>query len=163
MMHPADRAILDQFSMCRKATLSLLAQTPEPAPSFTPTADIRTIRQAYHHIVWGQCAWMQKLLRDGKGSVQEQPNAPCAGLARLLEEARLRMLSCFLGAEEGRMPKVYQRTREGKQRTGRDLVLYLTAHEEHHRSRIMLGLWECEACKKPARGGQEARRRLASG
>ena len=136
-MHDADLSILRHFAGIRDVTIKLLSKVPEdwlerPMPGegdWTP-------RHAFMHIAGGQCGWLAGL-GDGRGGIGEQVTLDKAGIERTLREARQRMLDFFGSSEVDRMGRL-----EGERHVGRDVVLYLTSHEVHHRGRIVAALWQ---------------------
>ena len=50
------------------------------------------------------------------------------------------MAAFFSSPREDRMGKTYSGRRSGEEHLGRDVVLYLTAHEVHHVGRIVAAL-----------------------
>ena len=136
-MHEADLSILRHFAGIRDVTIELLRKVPEdwlerPMPGegdWTP-------RHAFMHIAGGQCGWLAGL-GDGKKPIDENAPADRAGIERALREARARMLDFFGSPEVDRMSAGCWR-----EHVGRDVVLYLTSHEVHHRGRIVAALWQ---------------------
>lgn len=135
-MQEADLSILRHFAGIRDVTIELLRRAPDdwlerPLPGeggWTP-------RHAFMHIAGGQCGWLAGL-GDGKRPIDENAPMDKAGIERTLREARKRMLDFFGSSEVARMGHQYADD------IGRDVVLYLTSHEVHHRGRIVAALWQ---------------------
>ena len=142
-MNDADLSILRHFAGVRDVTIELLRKVPEdwlerPMPGegeWTP-------RHAFMHIAGGQCGWLAGL-GDGRGGIEEQARLDKGGIERTLRDARRRMLDFFGSSEVDRMDRQYADD------IGRDVVLYLTSHEVHHRGRIVAALWQWGMTETP--------------
>ncbi len=136
-MHEADLSILRHFAGIRDVTLALLHSLPDDwLERPLPGGDGWTVRKAFLHIAAGQCGWL-KGLGEGKGGMDSDALLDKAGIERTLLEARRRMLDFFGSSQVDRMGPL-----EGEPHVGRDVVLYLTAHEVHHRGTLVRALWE---------------------
>ncbi len=136
-MHDADLSILRHFAGIRDVTIALLRRLPEDwLDRPLPGGDGWTVRQAFLHIAAGQCGWL-KGLGDGKGwGVDPEEAMDRPGIETALRDARKRMLDFFGSPEVDRMSRAFP------PHVGRDIVLYLTAHEVHHRGTVVRALWE---------------------
>ena len=151
-MNDADRAILDHFTSMRAKTLEMLEAAPEEMLGRVAHAEQHPLGWQFAHIANGVDWWMHHVMRDGGGWSPEhacERDEIVAGLT----SSRDRLLS-FFAAEDGKAmssdvsyPEV-----DGSTSTwvGREVVLYLTAHELHHLSRGELALWQWGVTDLPA-------------
>jgi uncharacterized damage-inducible protein DinB len=143
-MHDADLSILRHFAGVRDVTIALLHKVPEDwLDRPLPGGDGWTVRRAFLHIAAGQCGWLQ-WAGEGKGGVDEEAAADSALIERTLLDARKRMIDFFGAPETDRMGPL---GRDGH--VGRELVLYLTAHEVHHRGTVVRALWQWDMKDTP--------------
>ena len=139
-MHDADRSILTHATEVRKVTIDLVGRIPEEWLDRTAEGEKEPLRQLLLHIAAGQAAYMENVARDGKGFVDDQAKVDREGIIRALAETDQRMLDFFQTDDGVRMGQIHTHVRRGTRHIGRDSVLYLTGHEEHHRGKIVLAL-----------------------
>jgi uncharacterized damage-inducible protein DinB len=137
-MHEADLSILRHFAGIGDVTIALLRRLREDwLDRPLPGGDGWTVRTAFLHIAAGQCGWLRGL-GEGGGSVDPDVPLDKAAVERTLLDARRRMLEFFGPRMDARWPTEHAETPH----VGRDIVLYLTAHEVHHRGTLVRALWE---------------------
>jgi uncharacterized damage-inducible protein DinB len=141
-MNPADRQILDHFRQIRERTLDLLERLPEELLDQTADGEDRPLRHLFVHLARTIDNWMSDLLKDGLG-------LPVYGVDKGSLELALRISAdrviSFFEADDGErmgreIPDKLETTGKPVIWTGRDRVLYLTAHEIHHRGKMVLAL-----------------------
>ena len=140
-MNDADRQILDHFRQIRERTLDLLERIPEELLDQTAEGEERPLRILFLHIARTVDSWMAGPLKDGLGQ-------PVYGTDKGSLELALRVsadrLTGFFEADPERMarevPETLETTGQPVVWTGRDRVLYLAAHEIHHRGKMVLAL-----------------------
>lgn len=140
-MHPADRQILDHFRQIRERTLDLLERIPEELLDQTADGEDRPLRILFLHLARVVDSWMSDPIRDGLGQPVYGTDKGSLELALRISADRL---TSFFEADEARMdreiPEKLETTGQPVVWTGRDRVLYLTAHEIHHRGKMVLAL-----------------------
>ena len=136
-MQDADLSILRHFAGIGDVTVALLHKVPEDwLDRPLPGGDGWTVRRLFLHIAGGQCGWLQ-YLGDGKGGIDEEAQLDSAGIERVLLDARKRMIDFFGSSEVDHMGPL-----ERDEHVGRELLLYLTSHEVHHRGTLVRALWQ---------------------
>jgi uncharacterized damage-inducible protein DinB len=149
-MNEADREILECFTRTRHRTMELVRQTPTEWLSRRADGEHHPLGWLYMHIAEGVDWWLQYCMKHGQ-RVRWKPadeQNPAAILAAM--EASMKKLVEFFEADDGaRMGQAFDldlRTlptpEDGpvQHYVGRNRVLYLTAHEIHHRGKIVLAL-----------------------
>jgi uncharacterized damage-inducible protein DinB len=135
-MHEADLSILRHCAAIRDVTVELLRALPEGwLERPLPGGDGWTVRRAFLHIAAGQSWWLSGL--DGQPGIGDEDLLDAAGIEKALRDTGQRMLDFFGSSEVDHMGPL-----EGHPHVGRDVVLYLTAHEIHHRGTVVRALWE---------------------
>ena len=145
-MNDADRTILDHFIGIRSKTIEMLGKVPDHLLAETAPGESEPLGWHFAHIASGPTWWMHYAMRDGGGYMSEYPDQSRA-IGASLEASRDRVVSFFEADDGEPMGRVYELSPEkepegSNQWTGRDRVLYLTAHELHHLGRAELALWQ---------------------
>ncbi len=141
-MDDGDRAILDHFAGVRDATCELLSRVPEEMLGRRAEGEERPVEWLFAHIADGVDWWMHNVMHDGRGVVREYHHDR-PSILRALRNSKDRLLAFFEAAGGRHMGETF--TFEDADGTctefiGRERVLYLTAHEVHHRGKIVLAL-----------------------
>lgn len=141
-MDDGDRAILDHFAGVRDGTCELLRRVPEELLERTAAGEERPVNWLFAHIADGVDWWMHNVMEDGRGVVRQYDHDR-PSILRALENSKVRLLEFFEAHGGKRMGESV--TFEDPDGTttdfiGRERVIYLTAHETHHRGEIVLSL-----------------------
>lgn len=142
IMNDADRQILDHFTHTRQVTIGLARRVPDELLARTPEGEGLPLSRLFLHIAGGVDWWMHHVMCDGRRWPVDCGNDREA-VVEALGASRGRLVS-FFEADDGQpMGQTFSFTdAEGTTSpwVGRDRVLYLTAHEIHHRGKIVLAL-----------------------
>jgi uncharacterized damage-inducible protein DinB len=149
-MTESDQAVLDCFDATRRRTIDLLRQTPADWLSRQAQGEDHALGRLYLHIADSPDWWLHFCLKDGlpKDGPAASENDPAA-IQIALESSQQRLLRFFTADAGSRMgqtfvlnPRELPNPEDGpvEQFTGRNRVLYLTAHEIHHRGKLVLAL-----------------------
>jgi uncharacterized damage-inducible protein DinB len=154
MINPADREILEQFTRVREKTIEVLAGVPDEMLDRKADGEDMTLGWLFMHIADGPDWWMEHCMRDGQGWAYTGEGPFQKEEIRVALQASLRRVTGFFEAGDGeRMGETFElvpEKTEGEGRwTGRDRVLYLTAHEVHHRGKMVLALRQWGATEIP--------------
>jgi len=143
-MNEADRCILDHYARVRNRTIELARQLPDDLLGRTAQGEEQSLFWLFVHIADAPNWRMTYVVKDG-GTWAAPP--PCskdrASLLAGLAASRDRLVRFFDADGGRRMGETFSlRHDDGfvEHWTGRDLVLYYTDHELHHRGRIVLAL-----------------------
>lgn len=141
-MHPADREILNHFRQIRRRTIDLVERIPEAMLGRQAEGEGYPLHHLLLHLAYVVDGWMFDLMKDGKEMPDYQNDK--ASIVAALETTENRLVSFFEAEDGRRMGEEYATTLSDEVTpvvwTGRDRVLYLTAHEIHHRGKIVLAL-----------------------
>jgi len=130
-------ALIVYLDKVRARTLKFLDELPEELLEQTPATG-QSIAETFRHIAFGGDYWCHNVFKDGKGEVQYTAEN-CRGgkaLRQALRESG-RRLEVFFSADEGAALQREYLTSWGKSYNGTDRLLYLVAHEVHHRGRAV--------------------------
>ena len=150
-MDDGDRQILEFFATVRRTTCELLDRVPEGLLDRTAEGEDYPMRWLFVHVADGVNWWMHNVFADGKGVVRK-PRPNKASIRRALEASADRLLTFFRAAGGQAMGRTFTFTDADGAETawvGRDRVLYLAAHEVHHRGKIVLALRQWGFVKIP--------------
>lgn len=143
-MNPGDRELLADFDRCRGVTLDLLNRVPEKLLKKKPRGEDISLGLLFHHIAVTVDGWLGNCMKDGGMTpVWDPPKTPPKQeIIQSLESSRRRLLKFFKAKGGTAMSRTYKPQRNGKtyRFTGRNRVAYLTAHEGHHRGKMVLAL-----------------------
>lgn len=144
-MNPADREILDHFVRVREKTIELLNGMPDEILGRKADGEDMTLGWLFMHIADGPDWWMEHCMRDGRGWVYPGDGPfQMDGIRAALRASLCRVTEFFEAGDGERMGESFgldpEKTEGKGRRTGRDRVLYLTAHEVHHRGKMVLAL-----------------------
>lgn len=143
-MHEADQQILDTFTACRNATLELARRIPDDLLGLSFDGDFApTVAATLLHIADGPDWWMQHCMQDGRGRSAPPKATDRQTIIHQLQTSRDRLLQFFQCDDAVNMARSFRIVPEhggDGPWTGRDRVLYLLAHEIHHRAKLVLVL-----------------------
>lgn len=139
--------ILQLFVQNREKTLQVLDEVSDINLDYRINPAVRSIAELFAHIGAAVHSWMNETLRDGQ-SIHPRAGGPWDkhSLRELLRESGER-LGHFFAPNPQALKEVY-RAPWGAEYSGLDRVLYLMAHEAHHRGQIVMAL---RAAGSPAR------------
>ena len=150
-MHPADREILQHFHQIRRRTIDLLDRLPEELLSRQAEGEGLPLGRLFRHIATVVDGWLEHFLMDGQGMPSYADDK--ASLRAALESTAVRLATFFEADDGARMSQEYPTTLDTDGTpvvwSGRDRVLYLTAHEIHHRGKIVLALRQWGSAEIP--------------
>ena len=143
-MNEADHEILNFFISTRENTIAMLDAVDDEMLSLTPEGEDHNLAWQFAHIASGVNWWMQHVMKDGRGLVDDYPTAKNA-IVDKLTASRDRLLEFFTAGDGEAMSRQFSFPMGDDGMTewiGRERVLYLTAHELHHLGRAELALWQ---------------------
>jgi len=132
-------AILDHFQRVRARTLDFLADLPEEMIERQPAAG-PSVADSLRHIAEGADYWCHHVFLDGRGETKLS-RENCSGreaLRAALEASAGRLLAIFGAAGGTAMDRDFPVPWDAKKTyKGSERLLYLAAHEAHHRGRAV--------------------------
>ncbi|MBC8145414.1 MAG: DinB family protein [bacterium] len=141
-MHDADRMILEHFTAVRARTVELLAAIPDEMLERTPDSSTMSVGKEIAHLARALESWLYHVLEDGAAE-PERIGTDRVSIRAALDHSRDRLLTHFTKNDGANMSQVIESeysTGAPVTYIGRERVLYLTAHEVHHRGRIVVSL-----------------------
>jgi uncharacterized damage-inducible protein DinB len=153
-MNPADREILDHFARVREKTIELFEQMPDEMLGRKADGEDMTLGWLFMHIADGPDWWMEHCMQDGRGWIYPGDGPFQGEEIKGALQASLRRITEFFQAGDGeRMGESFELDPEKTEGegcwTGRNRVLYLAAHEVHHRGKMVLALRQWGADEFP--------------
>lgn len=143
-MHEADRQIIDTFKAIRQGTIELTRRLPDELLAMSYEGDFTPqVATTLLHIADGPNWWLTHCMQDGESwsappatgdrrAVIESLDQSCDRLVRFSEADD--------GANMGRSFRLVADQGGDGPWSGRNRLMYLTAHETHHRAKLVLVL-----------------------
>jgi uncharacterized damage-inducible protein DinB len=139
-MNPSDEVILQHFRNIRARTREFLDCLPDEHLELIAASEDRSLADWFRHICLGNFYWLAAL-RDEKKLEVPRYGLTRPELDRALNESESAVLAHF--SDPAAWDRVVDRTtNEGRPArwNGRERLLYLVAHEVHHRAKWVLAL-----------------------
>ena len=140
-MHDADAEIIKAFEKTRNVTIELAKRIPAGWLSRTPDGEGAPLNALLCHAGCGEAGWLH-IFGDG-GPRHVPPPADIHAIVDAMRVSQQRTLAFFQKNDAQAMSQTFAWTDESGQELewhGRERLLYLIAHETHHRGKIVLAL-----------------------
>jgi uncharacterized damage-inducible protein DinB len=143
-MHEADRQIIDVFNATRLGTIDLAGRLPGELLALRYEGDFTPqVAATLLHIADGPHWWLTHCMQDGGRWSPPPATGDRSTVLEWLSASGDRLLRFFEaddGANMGRSFRLIEEKGGDGPWTGRDRLMYLAAHETHHRAKLVLVL-----------------------